>query len=138
VRIAAACLNPRRAALSVTALLAAATVLAAAAGLARAGTWHINPTVRNETQSPLQEPCGGGHSDWAGCAILTASGVDDGEFTADQYGGTGGRHTLPAECDPQGSDRRAGWSTCGRWNLSSDYVAEPELVPGVIAIIARR
>lgn len=121
MRIAAASLNLRRAGLSVTALLAAAAVLAVAAAPARAGTWYINPTIRNETQSPLQEPCGGGHSDWAGCAILTASGVDDGEFTADRYGGTGGRHTLPAECDPLGS-------YCGGSGTSVPNIDEPSFI----------
>jgi hypothetical protein len=65
--------------------------------LAHAGTWYVNPTMTNATGSTAQQPCvAAGHPSWTGCMLLDVSGVDDGNFTANQYGATGGRHTLPA------------------------------------------
>jgi hypothetical protein len=79
-------------------LACALLALAGGAQLAHAGTWYINPTIINETQATNQGPCGSGHSTWVGCMILDTSSVDDGNFVANPFGATGGRHTLPAGC----------------------------------------
>jgi hypothetical protein len=68
-----------------------------AAQLTQAATWTINPRIENATGSGT-ENCAG-HQGWTGCVLEEEGWVEDGEFIANPYGPTGGRHEVPANTE---------------------------------------
>jgi hypothetical protein len=83
-------LRPSRAFALATLLCALAFL--GAAQLSQAATWYVNPRIENATGSTT-ENCAG-HQGWTGCVLEEEGWVEDGEFIANPYGATGGRHEV--------------------------------------------
>jgi hypothetical protein len=86
-----------RHALRPTRVFALASLLCAlaflgAAQMSQAATWYVNPRIENATGSTT-ENCAG-HEGWTGCVLEEEGWVEDGEFIANPYGATGGRHVV--------------------------------------------